>query len=287
MLRGGDPEEGDADSGSSEGFVDPEPVCKPPAWAAELIAEARARAGREVYPPSDDTFLLLEALAADGGRLRAMRPHICLEVGCGSGAVLAGLREVLLGNAPSEQATEGPAADRVTSVGGARASNAAAIEEADAGFLIAVDKNPAAAACAAGLLAARGVLRAIVVRGSLTSPFRLAGAVDVCICNPPYVPTEVEEMRGCGIEASWAGGARGRQVIDRLLPEVARVLAPGGLFYLVCMAENEPEEIMGAMRHLGLAAMVARQERRGIEELFILRFERPCGLSDVAGLFPD
>merc|ERR1719330_741029 len=84
-------------SGSSEGFDDPEPVCAPPAWAAELVADARARAGHEVYPPSDDTFLLLEALATDAPRLCAMRPSICLELGCGTGAVLAGLREVLQG----------------------------------------------------------------------------------------------------------------------------------------------------------------------------------------------
>lgn len=45
-----------------------------------------------------------------------------------------------------------------------------------------------------------------------------------------------------GIEAAWAGGKRGREVMDRFLPTVARLLSSRGLFYLITIAENNPGE---------------------------------------------
>eukprot|EP00931_Biecheleriopsis_adriatica_P045507 TRINITY_DN26067_c0_g1_i2.p1 TRINITY_DN26067_c0_g1~~TRINITY_DN26067_c0_g1_i2.p1 ORF type:complete len:247 (+),score=45.91 TRINITY_DN26067_c0_g1_i2:19-759(+) len=239
---------------SDDDIRDPEPACPPPPWAAEIISSAKALVGLEVYPPSDDTFLLLEALATDAHRLQVLRPSICLEIGCGSGAVSAGLWEVLRGHA-------GGSTDLAPRKGP---------------LLLAVDKNPAAVACTASLLRNRAVPLPECVRSSLTSSLRLAGSVDIVICNPPYVPTEdEEEMQGTGISVSWAGGARGREIIDVLLPQVSELLAPGGLFYLVCIAENEPEEIMCNARGLGMGASLARREERGMEELSILRFEKP------------
>lgn len=61
-----------------------------------------------------------------------------------------------------------------------------------------------------------------LVRGDLASPFlgRLNGMVDVLLFNPPYVPTESEEIDGNGIEVSWAGGKDGMEVTNRLLPRI-------------------------------------------------------------------
>jgi len=46
---------------------------------------------------------------------------------------------------------------------------------------------------------------------------------------------------GCqSLSASWAGGVKGRQVIDRLLVQVADLLSDRGLFYIVIIQDNDP-----------------------------------------------
>ena len=65
-----------------------------------------------------------------------------------------------------------------------------------------------------------------VIRTHLLSGLetRARGQVDVLLFNPPYVPTPDEEVSGCGIEASWAGGEDGRKVIDAFLPKIKVVV---------------------------------------------------------------
>jgi release factor glutamine methyltransferase len=56
---------------------------------------------------------------------------------------------------------------------------------------------------------------------------RLSGKIDVLLFNPPYVPCETEELTAVlhsneefGIDAAWAGGKHGREVLDKLLPVI-------------------------------------------------------------------
>lgn len=49
---------------------------------------------------------------------------------------------------------------------------------------------------------------------------RLQNKIDILCFNPPYVVTTHEEVGSMGIEASWAGGIDGREVIDELLPKI-------------------------------------------------------------------
>ena len=54
------------------------------------------------------------------------------------------------------------------------------------------------------------------------------------------------------------------------------MLAPGGRFYLVGIAENDPHQILIIARdRYGLADSLLRYEQRGIEKLFVLRLTKP------------
>lgn len=87
--------------------------------------------------------------------------------------------------------------------------------------------------------------------------------------NPPYVPTPDDELARGGLAAAWAGGARGRRVIDRLLPAVPALLSDRGEMFMVAVHENEPAGgrallacgtcagVAGAGRSGGLPGIVA------------------------------
>ncbi|CAN0186844.1 unnamed protein product, partial [Laminaria digitata] len=85
---------------------------------------------------------------------------------------------------------------------------------------------------------------------------RLKGLVDVLLFNPPYVPTPPEEVGSKDIAAAWAGGLRGREVIDRLLPAVKELLSPRGCFYMVAVEDNDPAQMVQVMRAEGVHAEV-------------------------------
>ncbi len=195
-----------------------------------------------VYEPSDDTFLLIDALSADAAELRRCHPALCVEIGSGSGCVITHL--------------------------GCLLPDAA---------LIAGDVNRDANRATAATGAANG-RRVAPVQMDLLSAMR-PGTVDVLVFNPPYVPTSEEELAEAvataDISAAWAGGPRGRLVLDRLIPAVGAALSPSGLFYLLGVAENEPDEIAALLREQAcLEATVIAERRAQNERLFVMRCRR-------------
>ncbi|KAF3688473.1 HemK methyltransferase family member 2 [Channa argus] len=196
---------------------------------------------RDVYEPAEDSFLLIDALEKDAEKLQHMRPCVCLEVGSGSGVVSAFLASVV-----------GPAA-----------------------LYLCTDVNPAAAQCTAQTASCNSVLLQPVITDLVDGLLpQLRGKVDVLLFNPPYVVTPSEEVGKTGIEAAWAGGQRGREVIDRFLPIVSQLLSSRGVFYLITIAENKPEEIIHFLSKYGLKGESSLSTRAGNERLSVLCFHQ-------------
>ncbi|NXX75785.1 HEMK2 methyltransferase, partial [Urocolius indicus] len=197
---------------------------------------------RDVYEPSEDTFLLLDALERDAAPLREAGVEICLEIGSGSGVVSTFLASSIIGSSA---------------------------------LYLCTDINPMAAYCTQETALLNNVhLQPVItdlVKG--LSP-RLNGNVDLLLFNPPYVVTPSEEVESHGIEASWAGGKKGREVMDRVFPLVPDLLAPGGLFYLVTIKENNPDEILEMMKKCGLEGTQALSRQAGQEMLTVLKFRK-------------
>ncbi|XP_042532959.1 methyltransferase N6AMT1 isoform X1 [Dipodomys spectabilis] len=194
---------------------------------------------RDVYEPAEDTFLLLDALEAAADELAGV--EICLEIGSGSGVVSAFLASMI-----------GPQA-----------------------LYMCTDINPDAAACTLETARCNKVqIQPIItdlVKGLLP---RLKEKVDLLVFNPPYVVTPPEEVGSQGIEAAWAGGRDGREVMDKFFPLASDLLSPRGLFYLVTIKENNPGEILKTLNTKGLQGTTALSRQAGQEILSVLKFTK-------------
>ncbi|XP_006163329.1 methyltransferase N6AMT1 isoform X2 [Tupaia chinensis] len=210
-----------------------------PSCPTPLYGHVGRGAFSDVYEPAEDTFLLLDALEVAAPELAGV--EICLEVGSGSGVVSAFLASVI-----------GPQA-----------------------LYMCTDINPKAAACTLETARCNKVyIQPVVtdlVKGLLP---RLKEKVDLLVFNPPYVVTPSEEVGSRGIEAAWAGGRNGREVMDRFFPLASDLLSPRGLFYLVTIKENNPEEILKIMKTKGLQGTTALSRQAGQELLSVLKFTK-------------
>jgi release factor glutamine methyltransferase len=182
-----------------------------------------------VYPVQRDTWLLADVLRAelaDHG-CGAARPCRVLELGAGAGAL-----SVVAAGVPCTE---------VTAVDLSRRA------------LLSTRVN-----------AARHGRRVRVRRGDLTAP--VAGErFDVVVSNPPYVPTETDELPDHGLARAFDGGRDGRAVLDRVCDEAPEVLDEGGRLLVVHSAFNDP------------ALTVRRLQGHGLQAEVVARHEHPYG----------
>ncbi|GHJ84029.1 hypothetical protein NliqN6_0431 [Naganishia liquefaciens] len=204
-----------------------------------------------VYEPAEDSFILLDALEQDLERIRSSEPTICLEIGSGSGIASAFLANAV-----------GPST----------------------ALFLSTDINPNACSATQNTSHLNKV-NINPVRASLVDPLlariRAVRGVDVLLFNPPYVPTEELELlqtqQGADIGATWAGGLDGMKVTDIILDLLPELLQPRGVFYLVAVSENNPQQICQTMKGRGFEAEVALKRRAGRELLHVLKIVKPAG----------
>ncbi|CAO3697767.1 unnamed protein product [Rhizopus stolonifer] len=196
-----------------------------------------------VYEPAEDTFLLLDALEQDEQLILTRKPRICLEIGSGSGCVTSLLAKIIGSkNAVFFTTDINPFACQITRQTAVQ-NETKSIEP----------------------------IQTSLVQGLLP---RLKNKIDILCFNPPYVVTTHEEVGSMGIEASWAGGIDGREVIDELLPFIKDLLSPQGVFYLLLINENKPNEVVEIMKKThGMNAEIMLDRRAGRERQYILKIQ--------------
>lgn len=192
----------------------------------------------DVYDPSEDSFLFLDALESEIDFLESLKPLNVAEIGSGSGIIITAVATIL----------------------------------GDSCSFFATDINPEAtkATIKTSRLNATSVdcLNMNLLHGFRNNVF------DVILFNPPYVVTESEEMTGCGINRAWAGGENGRKITDEVLRNLEKWLSEKGVCYMVVLKENKIGDIKGIAESFGFDCVVVKERKIVGEHLFVLKFFR-------------
>ena len=248
-------------------------VASPTASLSHVTTEDWGR----VYEPAEDSWLLCDALCTDASVWRSSPLTLMLELGSGSGAVCT---SALLYLQQQQQQQHGTKSDALSPL------------------CLACDLSPHACRVTASTGQENGVGgRLEVVQCDLLDAlrWRLRGAVDLFLFNPPYVPTPSEEVplpgafagaAGAGgaaaldtLPAAWAGGENGREVIDRALPLLKELLRQpssgdaGGAAYLLLLQDNDPEGIAATLASWGMQASVIARRQAPCESLLVMRVQ--------------
>ena len=122
--------------------------------------------------------------------------------------------------------------------------------------VVAVDVNPYAVRCAkenAGVNNVRGKM--VFVQGDLFTWLSEKATFDTILFNAPYLPADASEADSW-IGRAWAGGARGRQVIDRFISEVPKHLKRTGRVLLMQSSLANVDETVRRFAECHLNAVV-------------------------------
>jgi release factor glutamine methyltransferase len=112
-----------------------------------------------------------------------------------------------------------------------------------------------------------------LVRADLTAGIR--GRFDLVLFNPPYLPTRAGERLDDWLERALDGGESGREVIANFVPDLPRILAPGGRVLVVVSHLTGESEVLDLFTRAGFSAEITRRTTAEGEELMVLKVWRP------------
>ena len=140
--------------------------------------------------------------------------------------------------------------------------------------VLAVDLNPYAIRCAKENSKLNGVFDNMnFVQGDLfTSLSKIT--FDLVLFNAPYLPSEEREAASW-IGRSWAGGADGRQVVDRFIIQVPVYLKPNGRVLLMQSTLTGVEETLCQFKQQNLKAYVLAERKLPFFETLTLIEAKP------------
>ncbi|MEN2495816.1 MAG: HemK methyltransferase member 2 [Marteilia pararefringens] len=157
----------------------------------------------DIYLPSEDTFLLEDALRKDSELINKINPKIILEIGSGTGY----LSNVLENDVLKEKK-----------------------------ILIATDISINACNKTKEFLRSKSK-DFDVIRSDLFSCFKDEQFIDLVIFNPPYVPCELSERDKKGSN-TYYGGIDGLEVIDEFLKQLLGRLTDKSVVYFITMTSS-------------------------------------------------
>lgn len=111
------------------------------------------------------------------------------------------------------------------------------------------------------------------VVGDLVGPFR-DHAFDAVVFNPPYLPATAAADWSDAFDLAVTGGRTGREVIERFVDDVGRVLAPDGVVYLVVSSLTGVEAVVERAADRGFSAAALEDASFPGETLTVLKLWR-------------
>ena len=146
---------------------------------------------------------------------------------------------------------------------------AIAAARAGAGDVTAIDVSRRSA-IAVRLNAALNGVRVSALRGGLFGP--VAGRrFDLIVSNPPYLPSEDDELPDHGPARAWEGGADGRRFIERIIEGAPDHLRPGGSLLMIHSSVCGTQATLDALSAAGLEARVLESSRGPVGPLLAQR----------------
>jgi release factor glutamine methyltransferase len=97
---------------------------------------------------------------------------------------------------------------------------------------------------------------------------------DLVLFNAPYLPSEPREAASW-IGRSWAGGANGREVVDKFISQVPSFLAPSGRVLLMQSTLTGTEETFRKFGEQNFAASVVAEQKLPFFETLTLIEAKP------------
>ena len=110
------------------------------------------------------------------------------------------------------------------------------------------------------------------LRGDVFEPVR-GRRFDLVLANPPYVPSEDDELPARGRARAWEAGTDGRALLDRFCPAVAEHLEPGGRVLIVQSSLSGEAETCDALAATGLETRVVARHRGALGPIVSARAE--------------
>jgi release factor glutamine methyltransferase len=106
--------------------------------------------------------------------------------------------------------------------------------------------------------------------GDLLEPISCTEKFSMIVFNAPYLPSTRDEQRSWKSRA-WAGGPKGRRIIDRFIKDAPDYLETKGKILLVQSTLSDVEKTLRKFRIMGLGAKVVAEKKVAFETIVVIQ----------------